>query len=91
MLHTSLIKVQKHSIYTTFLMFFTVVKVEYELSSYTITEMDGYTRVCVTSTTPGIDETFTTNATFDKRASKYNTILSLFGDNDSFSFVHHQT
>ena len=72
-------------------MFFTVVKVEYELNSYTITEMDGYTEVCVTSTTPGIDETFTTNAKFDKRASKYNTILSLFGDNDSFSFVHHQT
>ena len=51
-------------------MFFTVVKVEYELSSYTITEMDGYTEVCVTSTTTGIDETFTTNVTFDQIASK---------------------
>ena len=51
-------------------MFFTVVKVEYEYNSYTITEMDGYTEVCVTSTTPGIDETFTTNVTFDQIASK---------------------
>ena len=52
------------------LMRFTVVKVEYEYNSYTITEMDGYTEVCVASTTPGIDEAFTTNVTFDKLASK---------------------
>ena len=38
---------------------FTGVMVEYELKQNIITEKDGYTEVCTTSTSLGIDETFT--------------------------------
>ena len=49
---------------------FTGVMVEYELKQNIITEKDEYTEVCTTSTSLGIDETFTAIITFDDIASK---------------------
>ena len=54
---------------------YTVVRVGFEETSLTVSESQESVEICVNSTSPGIEETFTVNITSDNERMLHTTVI----------------